>query len=311
MLVYMPNFESEHFFEILLCMLIILIVLSLVFFNCLYDSPRNLALQGKDSEAYVILKEMIYRYNQYEINKEEFNMIKDFYLSGDNSQYEVSNSNHNNTKTKTNTNIFVIFNKSTRRLSILLIFIWLFNSVITYGSLLIYTETLKNLHLINDQNIIISIIIIGLIASMNAFIFPLLIEYKLFSIKNMMVLCYIFSFLFSLLMFLRPSNFIIWNSFFLFFIESAFNLSTTYTAIVYPTKIRDNVIGFMFSITRIGGFLSQYLFLGLFNVYMFLPYYLQSGILFIMIFLCYFLNFNFFGDERLDREFQYCEKDYE
>jgi hypothetical protein len=65
----------------------------------------------------------------------------------------------------------------------------------------------------------------------------------------------------------------------------------TYCLEVYPTRIRDNALGFLFAARRLGGFLSQVIYIPLNNVDKWLPYYFTAGILVINVGLLCFLPY--------------------
>ena len=53
-----------------------------------------------------------------------------------------------------------------------------------------------------------------------------------------------------------------------------FNINTAYSSEVYPTKLRDHAMGLLFAFTRIGGFISQFLFLDFYSLGLFIPYWI-------------------------------------
>jgi len=64
---------------------------------------------------------------------------------------------------------------------------------------------------------------------------------------------------------------------------------------VYPTKIRDQAVGFLFFCTRIGGFSSQILYLYLNGIGIWYPYYFTIGFIIANFVLIYLLPFETYG----------------
>ena len=83
----------------------------------------------------------------------------------------------------------------------------------------------------------------------------------------------------------------LWYSLSNIFISVSFTIVNSYTSEVYPTVIRDKALGIMFAGARMGGFLSQIIFLELNAINMYLPYYFSIGCNFICIFLVAFLPY--------------------
>ena len=78
--------------------------------------------------------------------------------------------------------------------------------------------------------------------------------------------------IFTILIIAVKNLMFIWIPIMLILIAFASNVITTYTSIFYPTKLRDTAVGFFYSLNRLGGFLSQFIFLGLFEITTMLPY---------------------------------------
>lgn len=148
--------------------------------------------------------------------------------------------------------------------------------MISYGPFLIFGPTLQKLKIVSDADIIYSMLILCALSLVVLLLFPLLSETELFGLKRLTIIMYICSLITAVLILAIPSA-IYWlmiiNG---LFNSVAFNVSTTYSCSLYPTKIRDTALGFLYACTRAGGFISQFLFLGLFNLNWIVPYYLLA-----------------------------------
>lgn len=289
MIILIPNFEEEKVYDIQLGILITITLIYLVYLILIEDSPRNLYMHGHDYKANAII-EKIYRNENMEMTENKLKLIKNYLISGDNLDFKTDS-------------LQTAFSPIVLRTTIILIFVWMINSIISYGSLIIYSETLQVFNLTSENNrIIVSLILVAIFSSTNTFIFPILIEVRLMTLKTMMIFSYFICFLINILIIFFPKHFEVLSCLSLYFIGSAFNLSTTYTIIIYPTKVRDNILGFLFMCTRIGGFTSQFIYLLMFNHNVLLPYYFSIGVLLCTSILVYFLQFDPYGNESLDRE---------
>lgn len=183
-----------------------------------------------------------------------------------------------------------IFKKSILKTSIILIFLWLINSILLYGPMLIYSPTMKRLHIANDENIILSIIVLASFTFASSFFIPLLTLIKEVGLKKLIIAGYIGGIIFALINLLNIERIYIWILVYSYFLGGSFNLCVTYTTCVYPTKVRDSALGFFYFCTRIGGFSSQFLFLWLFTINIMYPYYLLLILNVICLIFSFFLT---------------------
>ena len=88
-------------------------------------------------------------------------------------------------------------------------------------------------------------------------------------------------------------------------VSACFQCVTIYAYEFYSTKIRELANGFLFACTRLGGFSSQFLGVGLDSIYVFLPYYVIACFAFVSSILMVFLPHDTFGhhlDVNIDKE---------
>jgi MFS family permease len=96
-----------------------------------------------------------------------------------------------------------------------------------------------------------------------------------------------------------PNYFEVFAGIFNFSISAAFNTSTAYSSEIYPTKLRDIALGFLYFSTRVGGILSQFIFLALYHWDMWLPFYVLLILLAMNILFMSLLPYDTYG-QRLD-----------
>jgi MFS family permease len=292
MLFAMPQLEASGLTSTILCVALlelIVFVSSLLFME---DSPRNLILRDEENEAYNIIEKIIG--HRLEASEKE-SIIRNI-KSGLNS--ELSN------------DINELFNPKLINLSILQSFIWLINYLVLYGPNLITILTLKSLgQETNSTNhqIIIDQIIINLMGLPSCVLGGLICEIEFLGRKKSLLIT-ISPAIFCLgIAIIFPHTYTVSFGLFLALVSVAFDINTSYTCEVYPTKIRDKAVGFMYFFTRIGGFISQYLYLYLNSIGIWIPYYATIVFILVNIILIIFLPFETYG-KPLDIDFEKEDK---
>jgi MFS transporter, AAHS family, benzoate transport protein len=287
MLIIMPNLEvSKVGYTIVVSSFLTLLTLILTFF-LLKDSPRNLILMNKEKEAVEQIEILANR----KLRDEEIQRMINEVRSGNS---EVGSS------------ILDIFGKKFLYLTILLTCIWFINSIITYGPYLVYTLTMKALNQQSDEShrqIIINQIVVNSINLPASLFGGILSEISFLGRNKATSLTLFLSFISGIFLITVPSKFAVFFGILQAFIGIAFNTNTTYSCEVYPTKIRDHALGFLFFCTRIGGFSSQVLYV-LFNTMgVWHPYYFTGGFIALNIVLVIMLPYETFG-QPLDFDFE-------
>lgn len=261
MLIYMPDLKEDNTQSVLIGLFVISAIVAVVYFIFLEDSPRNLILTSKEQEAFKIIDGM-HKANPQLVRPENSDLV-DYITSGSNTQFSDKS-------------LGSLFKKDVLWTTVILIIIWATNSMISYGPFLIFGPTLQKLKIVSDGDIIYSMMILCALSLVVLLIFPLLSETQTFGLKRLTIIMYACSFISAVFILVTPSA-IYWlmiiNG---LFNSVAFNVSTTYSCSLYPTKIRDTALGFFYACTRAGGFASQFLFLGLFNINWIVPYYLLA-----------------------------------
>lgn len=195
-----------------------------------------------------------------------------------------------------------IFSGSFRKSSILLIIISLNTAIIFYGPLLITTLALidispKSTSHVKNNNSIKIVIIKNLIISITLIaanpLGGLICEIKTLGRKYTMFICYVFCLIANILLLIDHNSYYEASQIIiLVFGGIAYNMVIMFFTELYPVKLRDTAVSFYFSINRVGGFVSQILFLMLVNIDIFLPYYVLVILLTVIIISIYIMPYD-------------------
>lgn len=264
----MPNYESDRMFEVFIGIAILVTIINLISLFIVQDSPRNLILENRIDEGIRIMQEMLDS-RKVNINNIQRIRIIETIQSGSN-----SNSEH---KFNSLFNDKYLFNTVNLMISMFII------SCLFYGPLLIYSPTLHYMQILNDQNIILSNIISNIFGISVLIIAALLSEVKMIGLKYVALGSYSIGSLLAIGMILHMNRFEYYMIAYLSITSGGTNALQTIASISYPTKIRDFASGFLYFILRIGGFFSQFIFLGLFDIQLNLPYYVLIGLTLVII----------------------------
>jgi AAHS family 4-hydroxybenzoate transporter-like MFS transporter len=283
MLFIMPNNETTMYQETVLyssSLSIFALIMTILFLN---DSPRNLILIGDADKAFKILTKLNRGVELTEEQKEQ-----------------ILNEAKTNDKTTGGLNIAEIFSPSYRRISICLIFIWFTNSLMLYGPALINPLTMKTLG-IKSEHIIINQIIIKVVSLPGNTLGGLTSEIPLMGRNKTTILSNLLMIVFTIILIIDYSNFEFYSGLFFLVVAISFNVRITYSCEIYPTKVRDSAMGFLYTCTRIGGFLSQIVFINFNEMGVWVPYYFIIGFCVFNIICTALLPYDTYARE-LDKE---------
>lgn len=244
----------------------------------LYDSPRHLILNEDYAEALKILN----HYTDNQITEKEIReMGIKLATQGENQFYKSNNQGFK-----------VMFKKRILWFSINMCVIYFFLSFAVYGNYAALPEILSRISSdsenLKKQNLN-DLILITLLGSLGNLIAGILVEIKQIGRKHLAMIFLAICIITGILSFAFVSYFSLFIGISNCFISGAFNIHISYSEEIYPTKIRDFAMSFLFSMTRLGGFSTQYIFLGLINVSLFFPIYVFCILCTILIVLFYFL----------------------
>jgi len=283
----MPNFEVSGFKRLLISTSFLSLFVFLLSVLFLEDSLRNLILRGNQTDAFNMIEKKL----KITLTETEKNRIYREIAEGANKAIGE--------------NIFSeISNKKFKKLTILLIFIWFINSVVSYGPMVISSLTIKDLGLntginnnekLSNYEVLLNQIYFCLLNSPSNLIGGFVSEIPFLGRNKSTLLSCILAFLFMLCAMINYGNFIFYFAISQAFVGITFNINGAYSSEVYPTKIRDHVVGMLFAFTRLGGFVSQFLFIDLYALGIFVPYVVTSLFLLVNIFLVWSLPYETFG----------------
>jgi putative MFS transporter len=280
MLCVMPQLEISALKSTILYTSIIPLVVFIISLFFLEDSPRNLILRNRDEDSFKIIEKIS---NKTLENSEKISVVKSV---KDGLNNELSNEFNE------------IFNKKYIYLSVILSLIWVFNSINTYGPVLISNLTLKSLEketISSNYQILLNQLLINIIELPSQLIGGFLCEIKFLGRKKSSLIASFLAFIFTILFILFPKTYTFLFGVSQAFLQIVFNIIITYSCEIYPTKIRDYATGFLFFTTRIGGIISQFLFLYINNLGIWVPYYVSLGFILVNIFFIIMLPYETYG----------------
>lgn len=136
------------------------------------------------------------------------------------------------------------------------------------------------------DSIIKSLFIVSISTFFCIIVSAILTELDILGRKNTLVCCYGLSAIFVSLILINSINFKIYFVIFNLFAAIGFNVCGSYSLELFSTDVRDTAIGFFFFFNRLGGVISQFVFLNLFRINFILPYYILLGYTIIAFVLC-------------------------
>jgi AAHS family benzoate transporter-like MFS transporter len=275
MLLIMPNYETKELQLTLMLSSTLSIFTFLITFFWLKDSPRNLIQYGKNEEAFHILDSI----NGVKLSDYE----KDLIIS----QTKGSVKEHEDVS------ISEMFSKELRMTSILLTFIWVLYAVVFYGPYLISSLTMHHLNQESitgtNRDIILKQITIGLLSLPSNALGGYISEIRFFGRNKTTNIFMLFSMVFNILIVANSANYEIYLGLYMALNAISMNVNNTYSCEIYPTRIRDIAIGFLFFVSKVGGGLSQFLYIYLHTIEIFLPYHVTTLLCSISVVLVYCL----------------------
>jgi hypothetical protein len=259
-----------------------------------------LILYDENEKAFVILEEL----KGKTLTEREKEKVLDEVKQGANSHLKVGFKE-------------IFYGKNMLLTSILLMFIWMIGAIVFYGPILIGTLTLKELNIQQkkDSNIIVSQMFVNIIGFIGFLAAGPMSEIPALGRNKTTIIGVIVASIFNVLTIMFSEYYEIFFALFLTFLGIANNVNSSYSCEVYPTKIRDFAMGFLFFVTRIGGFISQILYVWLHNTSLWAPYHATIAFLIIYCAMVFFLPIETYYrplDEEMDAmDVKYTENDSE
>jgi MFS family permease len=280
MLIYMPDLQAEMTQVVLLWNLVIP---GLTFLACVFlvkDSPRNLILINRTEEAIGILNGMLGRH----LTESERQNINDDVYKGMNQELKG--------------NICDMFSLKLLRSTVSMILAWCIHGFVFYGTFFTSSQTMVALgyknHGSNRDTLIGHFVIAALITPPQALI-GLLTELKAFGRKKSYFITYAIAAVSMLLCTIFTEQFYILYAIAASFMGAGNVLANSYASEVYPTKIRESALGFLYFASRLVTATSQVFYLWMFNNGILLPYQISFGLLIILLISIFLLPYETHG----------------
>lgn len=272
-LLFNKNFEPEKIPSILIALAIFYILLGVPCLFLIKESYRNLITKGHEKEAFDVLKELLENRN-IELTEDLKVKIRESIKSSDNKEFT--------------SDFKSLFSEKHFFISIVSSFIFAICSALFYGPLLIYSKTLNDLNISDNEDIIVTGIITSILGPIFLILVAIISENGYVGLKTLSLILFTISWCFTFAI-------IIWTDkikylLILYFgiTNSSFNSITTMISLLYPTIIRDLAVGYLYSCIRFGGFISQFVFLGTYEIGIKIPYIILcvlNATLIVLIFL--------------------------
>ena len=294
-LMIMPNYEEKKLRLTLLVYLIFPLIGSIVHYFTLYDSPRNLIVNGEKEKAFKILKDMN---NGKELTEEEKLKIVN--------EVNISSSNRN-----IKNHISDLFNKDLFQTTILLMIIFFILSGAYYGMNVLTTITQEKLNgkeKPNNHKVIISQLVYTITTLIFLIPSAFIIELKYIGRKGLIVMCFFLASFISIPSVYIKGSYGVLIGIYVFATFVGANVLITYCVEIYPTKLRDLSTGFHIMNYRILCGFAQIWVLALFHIKFRLPYFIICGLCIFGGLLTYILPYET-KDRPLDSKYHNTESD--
>jgi MFS family permease len=280
MLFIMPNYEIKELPLTILLSSTLSIFCLLISLFWLRDSPRNLILIDEYEEAFHIV-ELLHGERLTESEKQ----LLIIQTKGSHIEHE-------------DVSVSEMFSAELKLTSILLIFIWVIYAFVFYGPYLISSLTMHELGQESsgtNRDIIIKQIIIGLLNLPTNALGGLFSEIPWLGRNKTTNISMLIAIVFNVLIYANSNNFEIHFGLYMAFNAIAFNVNTTYSCEIYPTRIRDIAIGFLFFLSKIGAGVSQFMYIWLHTLDLWAPYHVTTAFCALSVILIFFLPIETYG----------------
>ena len=274
----MPNLEMSKIKKTLMTLTIFPLISFLVNIFLLTDSPRNLILNNQKEKAFAILQ----------------SMNKKIELTSETKQ-KVLNDVVAQANITTTGSIGDLFSKQYRYTTFMCMFLFFVNGCAFYGVSVVTTLTQQAIGIeqeeVNNNEIIRSQIIIAFATLFSLITGGILVEIPFIGRKGVLWTWQLINAIIQLPAVFFPKLFTFFMAISMFSCNVWGNVLITYIVEVYPTKLRDTSSGFLLMTFRMSGFLSQFLYLGLFEIHYTIVYYASTGLLLVSVIATIILPF--------------------
>jgi MFS family permease len=301
MLIIMPNLEPEKIFTVFFIISIPTLIIGIILFLMLEESPRYLIINNHEDEGFIILEKIL----QKEVSYEERKIIV-FQLKENDNNKNVENS------------FSGIFNYKFRLVTIILIILWMINAYIVYGGSLALSLTLKyieelnggkkNLSVNENLQIIKKQILVYVITLPGSLLAAVMTETKFFGRKMTIFSGFLLMGIFNTISVIDVKRFHIYNGISGFFNALSFCGCGTFSSEYYPTKIRDFAVAFLNFTARIAALSSQFIAVWLYKIHYLGMFYSVILVCIIATFITFILPYDTYR-KPLDYDYNDDNKD--
>ena len=300
-LFYMPTYDEYKCYVLFWILLAFPLITLLITFFFLKNSPRSMICSDKEKEGFKLFSEMysntphFKQLNRNEVftDSERQQIISEVIANGDG---ELDH--HENLGLKD------LFDSKYSKLTILLMILWVMNSLIGYGPYFVMPLTLNKLNQVEDNSenneeahVIKSQLVISLIGIFANPIGGFMCEMESLGRKNTASLSSLLIFVMCTVLIFDFKNLVFYLSLLNVLNTLTFNTTITYTSEVYPTKLRDYSSGYLNSLGNFGAMVSQPLYIFFNYCGLKIPYLATSIFGAISVISFYFLPFETRGME--------------
>lgn len=277
--VFLPNYSIKNIqivFIVIFFYSLVIVAINLFFYE---DSPRHLILQNKSKKAFYLIEQMTERKLSPDLKKEIQMQTIDM------ASY-----------VRRTSGLGFLFHEKNFMTSVCLIVIWTSTTLALYGPMQISSLALVQLGYDQDSSTIVLVQFVSAVLLFVSIILgSFLCEVPLFGRRLSMLLSWLLSFIASLFIWFYPLSlpYIMCILGLTFGIGN--NVVCTYTSEFYHTKERDYALGFFFMVSRVSGFISQFIFLLTLKIDILFPFYILSAIYFVMTVFTFLLPYETFG----------------
>ena len=275
---HMPNLEMSKLKSTLLIFSIFPSISFIFHFLFIFDSPRSLVIKKEYEKAFEIITQINHG---VKLTEEEKTKIIN----------EINSKSNKSSKAL----IRELFEPQYLKTTLISIFLFFINACTFYGLYVTISLTEQELNIDDDitdnKKIIRTQMIIAGVSVLSNLIGGALTEVNIIGRKGVIWTWMLITGIFCIFVCNFPRLFTAFTTVVIFSCQIYGNVLITYIVEIYPTKLRDVSSGFILMTFRLSGFISQFLYLGLFNINYKVDFYLNAILCILGVVSIFFLPF--------------------
>lgn len=294
----MPQFEVDKVEKYLISIVPYNLIIFLIIYFFLQDSPRNLLNNKKYKQAYLILEVILNRkltnFEKKTLKNESIHTVVN------NNTTELLNNSLTTTanlqRRKKDNSFVALYNSKYLKTSIIINIIGVFSSALLYGPMLISNlEITMSTFDHKESGSILKMLFIVSLSSISNPIGGVICEVSFIGRRLSCVIACIISIISSVLIIVNYENKVFYNGVLSFGSFLLVSVLTSYVLELFPTRYRDIAVSLFYTSMRIGGFSSQFFFPAMYYSNAILPYYFYCLFYIIIIVSFYLLPYDTYG----------------